>query len=66
MFFLILPSLFLNIVVPETKISTPAFLAILALSKLIPPSISISTASFFLSISFLNYLTFSNVSLIKS
>jgi len=47
MFFLILPSLFLNIVVPETKISTPAFLTILALSKLIPPSISISTANFF-------------------
>ena len=37
----------LKIVEPETRIFTPASLAILQFSKLIPPSISISTFNFF-------------------
>ena len=39
-------ALFLNIAVPETKMSAPDYLTISALSKFIPPSISISTGRF--------------------
>ena len=40
------PLFSLNTVVPETKISTPASTAILEVSKLIPPSISILKFNF--------------------
>ena len=50
MFFFKLPPFSLKIVVPETNISTPAFLANFAVSKFIPPSISITVLSFFESI----------------
>ena len=58
MFFFKLPSFSLKIVVPETNMSTPAFLANFAVSKFIPPSISITVLSFFESISYLNIFTF--------
>ena len=51
-----LPLLFLKIVVPETKILAPASTTNFELSKLIPPSTSISNFRFFFYFILLSFL----------